>query len=205
MKSFSAETKWHVCHFGSRQAFCLPSLATLACLIADCKMTLTKTRVAPTDITKGFKSVLLRASTEDKFANFLKDSKLWNPQDVVLLCNSDESWIEKKLLNPYKTYLGKNVAEDLAPDVEVSIRRAWRYCKEMLSENNDDVDAIDPVEAQSIDQCWGHIYGVKLTPDERVGPSLMKKLHTMVHKCPVEFEIVTLEQVTISSVTTKQP
>ena len=77
-------------------------------------------------------------------------------------------------MNPYKIHLGKDVSVDLAPDVEVSIRRAWRYCKDMLNEPNDDADGIDPVEAQSIDQCWGQIYGVKLSPDERVGPALMK-------------------------------
>ena len=167
-------------------------------------MTLAKTRVAPSDITKGFKSILLRASTEQNFAKFFKDAKLWNPQDVVLFCNCDEWMIEKKLLNLYKIFFSKDVSDDLAPDVEVSIRRAWRYCKDMLNENNDEANGIDPGEAQSIDQCWGQIYGVKLTPDERVGPALMKKLHTMCHKCPVEFEIVTLEQVTIYSVTTKQ-
>ena len=62
---------------------------------------------------------------------------------------------------------------------------------------------MDPVEAQSIDEYWGYRYGVKLTPDERVGKPLMKKLHIMWHASPPEVEIITLEQITLYSVTTK--
>ena len=108
-------------------------------------MVLLKTKVVPTDISKGFSSILLRAGTDDKFAKFLKDKKLWNPQDIVLLCQSDEAMIEKKILNPFKLYTSVDVTSDLAPDVEVAIRRAWRLCNDMLTDPREESDGIDPV------------------------------------------------------------
>ena len=92
----------------------LPSLATLG------------SRVMPPldDLTKGFKAILARAGTPDEFKTWLKAKKLWHPIDLYLLA-VDETRIEEKIIKICQDTV-PNIKE---PSVEVSIRKAWMYCK----------------------------------------------------------------------------
>ena len=147
---------------------------------------------AMTDLTKGFKAILARAGTPAEFAQWLKDKKLWHPMDLYLLA-IDESRIDAKILQ-----VCKNKVPDIAePHVEVSIRKAWMYCKDSVKDPKaEEKKEFDTNEATTMDAAWDAKYLIKLTTRERVGKTLMKKLHTIAHSQPPDFEIILLEQIT---------
>ena len=148
-----------------------------------------------TDITKGFKAILVRAGTPDEFAAWLKAKKLWHPIDLYLLA-IDETRIEDKILKTCRSTV-TNVGE---PAVEVSIRKAWLYCKDSVKDPTSvDKKEFDPNECTTLDAAWDSKYLIKLTTRERVGKTLLKKLHTIAHSQPPDFEIILLEQISLYS------
>ena len=182
-----------VCHFGSRtrvahfvrsksEKFCPPS--------PPCRV------MAPlTDLTKGFKAILARAGTPDDFEKWLKSKKLWHPMDLYLLA-VDETRIDTKIIQVCKSAVA-NTAE---PAVEVSIRKAWLYCKDSVKDPKaDEKKEFDPNECTTLDAAWESKYSLKLTTRERVGKSLLKKLHCIAHSQPPDFEIIMLEQISLYS------
>ena len=148
-----------------------------------------------TDLTKGFKAILTRAGTPKEFEDWLRNKKLWYPLDLYLLA-SDENRIDTKIINACK-----GVVPDLTePAVEVSIRKAWLYCKESVKDpKSDEKKEFDPNECSSLEAAWDGKYHIKLTTHERVGKVLMKKLHSIAHSQPPDFEIIMLEQITLYS------
>ena len=148
-----------------------------------------------TEVSKAFAGILKRASTPATFKTWLEEKLLFQPMDLVLLA-MDENQIEKKILLPCKSTV-MDVAELV---VEVSIRKAWMYCKESM-QHKDTVEKkeLDPSEAGTLAAAWDGRYGVKLSTSERVGRQLMRRLYNMAHSEPPDFEIVLLEQITVYS------
>ena len=148
-----------------------------------------------TDLTKGFKAILTRAGTPPEFEDWLKAKKLWHPIDLYLLA-VDEARIDEKVIKLCKTTV-TSVAE---PHVEVAIRKAWLYCKDSVKDPKaEEKKEFDPNECTTLDAAWDAKYLIKLTTRERVGKPLMKKLHSIAHSQPPDFEIVLLEQITLYS------
>ena len=148
-----------------------------------------------TDLTKGFHAILVRAGTPVEFTNWLKAKKLWHPIDLYLLA-VDETRIDDKILKVCK----QDVPTVGEPCVEVSIRKAWLYCRDSVKDPKaEEKKEFDPNECASLDAAWDSKYTIKLTTRERVGKTLMKKLHSIAHSQPPDFEIVLLEQITLYS------
>ena len=81
-----------------------------------------------------------------------------------------------------------NVVE---PAVEVSIRKAWLYCKDSVKDPKaEEKKEFDPNECTTLDAAWDYKYSIKLTTRERVGKHLMKRLHSIAHSHPPDFDIV---------------
>ena len=99
-----------------------------------------------TDLAKGFKAILARAGTPDEFENWLKAKKLWHPIDLYLLA-IDETRIDEKIIKVCKSDV-RDVAE---PAVEVSIRKAWLYCKGSVKDpKSDEKKEFDPNECTTL-------------------------------------------------------
>ena len=123
-----------------------------------------------TDLTKGFQVILVRADTPKEFKDWLKDKKLWHPLDFYLLA-VDESKIEEKIIKVLR-----GVVPDIGePAVEVSIRKAWMYCKDSVKDPKaEEKKEFDPNECTTLDAAWDSKYAIKLTTRERVGKTLKK-------------------------------
>ena len=168
----------------AQSLFCPPSPPCNACAMAPL-----------TDLTKGFKAILSRAGTPDEFGEWLEANKLWHPIDLYLLA-VDETHIDAKILEVCK----RTVTTVKEPAVEVSIRKAWLYCKDSVKDPKaDEKKEFDPNECTTLEAAWDSKYAIKLTTRERVGKTLMKKLHCIAHSQPPDFEIVMLEQITLYS------
>ena len=150
-----------------------------------------------TDLTKGFHAILVRANTPTEFTQWLKAKKLWHPLDFYLLA-MDESKIDDKIIKVLR-----GVVTDISePAVEVSIRKAWMYCKDSVKDPKaEEKKEFDPNECTTLDAAWESKYAIKLTTRERVGKTLMKRLHSMAHSQPPDFEIVLLEQISLYAMT----
>ena len=84
--------------------------------------------------------------------------------------------------------------------MEVAVKKAWHYCKESVTDpRSAERKEFDPSEYNSLDAAWYQKYQIALTTRERVGKPLMKRLHTIAHSQPPDFDIVLLEQITMYS------
>ena len=115
----------------------LPSLATLQRV----------RHVSLTDLTKGFKAILVRAGTPDEFANWLVSKKLWHPIDLYLLA-VDETRTDDKIIK---------VCKPAVP--EVAILKAWLYCKDSVKDPKaEEKKKFDPNECTTLDAAWDAKY-----------------------------------------------
>ena len=146
-----------------------------------------------TDLTKGFKAILKRAGTPQEFADWLKTKKLYQPLDLYLLA-VDETHIDKKILHQCKS----EVKDVMEPAIEVAVRKAWMYCKQSTNDpGHEEKKEFDPNECSTLDAAWDAQNTIRLTTRERVGKTLLKKLHGIAHSEPPDFEIILLEQITL--------
>ena len=137
----------------------------------------------------------MRAGAPVEFANWLKAKKLWHPIDLYLLA-VDETRIDSKIIQVCKS----DVPSVSEPAVEVSIRKAWMYCKDSVKDpKSEEKKEFDPNECTTLDAAWAAKYMITLTTRERVGKTLMKRLHCIAHSQPPDFEIIVLEQITLYS------
>ena len=176
------------CHFGSRsrvsKIFCPPSPP--CCLLSMAGLT---------DLTTGFKAILTRANVPSEFMGWLKSKRLYQPMDLYLLA-LDEARIDEKIINACKP----DVRDVTEPAVEVSIRKAWLYCKDSVKDpKSEEKKEFDVNECTTLDAAWEAKYAIKLTTRERVGKQLMKRLYNIAHCHPPDFDIILLEQITLYS------
>ena len=167
----------------------VPALATQYLLVA--------VRAAMAEINKMLKCVIKRANAPDTFENWLKEKKLFTPMDVALL-SPDEKCIDEKILKVCKDAIA--TAGTVDPQVEVSIRKVWWYCRESMKHPaQEERKVLEPEEMSDLDTCWANAGGIKLSTKERVTKSLLKKMYSMVISDPIEYEITPLEGITVMS------
>ena len=106
----------------------------------------------------------------------------------------DESGIDRKIIQACK----EKVTDYAEPDVEVSIRKAWRFCRDSMKEKDEpEKKELDMNDNLDLNERWKYLYGIPLSTRERVGRALMAKLFKMVSMEPPDFEIILLEQITL--------
>tara|TARA_A100001015_G_C14837942_1_gene651245 strand:- start:333 stop:845 length:513 start_codon:yes stop_codon:yes gene_type:complete len=153
------------------------------------------------EVSKALTTTLKRANALVTFPEWCKEKKLLSPMDVALLAR-DEKAVDGKIPDACKD----KVTDHKEHAIEVSIHKAWHFCRESLKHTaQEERRFFDLEEVNGLDAVWLRVggYALTLSTKERVRKPLLKKLHAMVSSDPIEFDIVLFENITILAYASK--